>query len=140
MPNAKKNPDQFQLWSSKNAGENGTGVSHAVSYLTEIGTAESVVALEAIAGSENIYSTKAIVGLAKMGTRASRDALLRLTEEVRGTPRQNYLAKALSLYADDESTNAASSLFDWEKGKNLSLFLAETKGSAGLFDERIKRW
>lgn len=140
MPNAKKNPDQFQSWVSQNGGENGTGISDAMGYLPEINTVESVEALEAIAAAETVYSKKAIVGLAKMGTRESRDALLRLTEEIRGTSRQNYLAKALALYADEESTDAASSLFDWEKGENLSFFLAETKGSAGLFDERIKRW
>lgn len=30
--------------------------------------------------------------------------------------------------------------FSAEKGKNLSFFLAETKGFKGLFEERIKRW
>lgn len=140
MPNAKEIPGHFQSWSSQNGGENGTGISDAMDYLPEIKTGESVRALEEIAAAETVYSKKAIVGLAKMGTRESRDALLRLSEKVRGTSRQNYLAKALALYADVESTAAASSLFDCEKGKNLSFFLAETKGSAGLFDERIKRW
>lgn len=140
MPNAREHPVQFQSWSVQNGGENGSGISGAMGYLPEIKTVESVRALEEIAATENAYSIEAIIGLAKMETRESRDALLRLTEEVRGTSRQNYLAKALALYADEEAAAAASSLFDSEKVKNLSFFLAETKGSAGLFDERIKRW
>lgn len=146
MPNARKEPEKYQEWRQKNGGNSGTGVSQAVSYLPELGTEKAVAALEQISEARNNYSKNAIIGLAKIETRESRDALVRLgqqelvRESSEGIYLGNYLAKALSLYDDSEANALASSLFKWEKGKNLSFFLAETKGSAGLFDERIKRW
>ena len=140
MPNPRHSPDDFQKWSSKHGGENGSGISAATRYLAQIPTLDSVGTLEVIASSGTAYSRAAIIGLAEMGTRESRDALIRLVNEIRGISLQNYLANALVLYSDKEATAAALNLFDWEKGKYLSFFLAETKGSNGLFRERIKRW
>lgn len=146
MPNARKEPEKYQEWRQKNGGNSGTGVSQAVSYLPKLGTEKAVSALEKISEARNNYSKNAIIGLAKIGTRASRDALVRLAqkeqarESSEGIYLGSYLAKGLSLYNDPEANALASSLFKWEKGKNLSFFLAETKGSKGLFDERIKRW
>lgn len=48
--------------------------------------------------------------------------------------------KSVEETLEQKASDEIEHRFSAEKGKNLSFFLAETKGFKGLFEERIKRW
>lgn len=146
IPDLRADERAFQVWVNEHDGEDGSGIAKAVSCLSGLKSEGAARALESLAKERARYAQRAVAGLAKMATRSSRDALLRLAEMENGRESTdgvylgNYLARALSLFRDSESEEAAISLFDMDKSKNLTFFLAESKGYDGLFTEKIKRW